>query len=40
VHDLEVGGADNQAPSNEVNELYPGVADEQEARGPCRHPSR
>jgi hypothetical protein len=33
VHDLEIGGANYQATPNEIHELYPGVANQQEWSG-------
>jgi hypothetical protein len=30
VHNLKVGGANHQAASHEIHELYPGIADKQE----------
>jgi hypothetical protein len=30
VHDFKIGGANYQAPPNEIHELYPSIANEQE----------
>ena len=30
VHDLKISGSNDEASSNQVNELYPGIADEKE----------